>query len=77
MPEIRSAAAEWLTRYLFDAGEPVAYDEVVGAARERGFTLAMLQRAADDMQVVRAGDSDSTWALSPDVIAVYEEWSDG
>jgi hypothetical protein len=67
-PDKRTATAEWLARYLFDAKKPVKAKTVREDARQYGLTMRTLRRAADDMGVIRkpsGGGVNCTWELNP------------
>jgi hypothetical protein len=69
-PDRRSQAAEWLSRYLFDAGGPVPAGKVIEDAKHYGMTQKTLRRAADDMEIVRnppGGGRNCTWDLPQEV----------
>jgi hypothetical protein len=69
-PDKRAAAAEWLTTYLAEAGEPVKGSTVQEDAKQYGMSIKTLRRAADDMGVVKdppGGGRNCTWDLPEDV----------
>ncbi len=69
-PDKRAAAAEWLTRYLFDAKKPQKAGDIYEDAKQYALTAVTLRRAADDMGVVRkppGGGRLVTWELPPEV----------
>jgi hypothetical protein len=69
-PDRRSQAAEWLSRYLFEAGGPVPAGKVIEDAKHYGMTQKTLRRAADDMEIVRnppGGGRNCTWDLPQEV----------
>lgn len=70
-PDKRAAACEWLTNYLFDAGEPVKSGQVMEDAKQYGMSAKTLRRAADEMGVLRnppGGGRNCTWELPQEII---------
>jgi len=66
----RKEASEWLTAYLVAAGKPVPVRQVREDAKQYGMSERTLQRAADDMKVVRipkGGGPKVKWDL-PDSV---------
>lgn len=66
----RAAAAEWLTNYLAEAGEPVKSGTVQEDAKQYNMSLKTLRRAAEDMGIVKdppGGGKNVTWDLPEDV----------
>jgi hypothetical protein len=66
----RQQAAEWLTAYLVDQGKPTPVKKIREDAKQYGMSSKTLQRAADDMQIVRipkGGGPNVKWDLSDDV----------
>jgi hypothetical protein len=69
-PDKRSAAAEWLTKYLAEAAKPVPAGTVQEDAKHYGMTAKTLRRAADDMGIVKdppGGGRGCTWDLPKDL----------
>jgi hypothetical protein len=64
-PDKRAAAAEWLTRYLVNAGAPVKSSVIFEDAKQYGMTSKTLRRAATDMKIVKSGGGgpNVTWDL--------------
>jgi len=63
----RKMASEWLTAYLVEAGKPVPVKQIREDAKQYGMSERTLQRAADDMKVVRVppgGGPRVKWDLS-------------
>ena len=66
----RQNAAEWLTSYLVAAGKPVPVKKIREDAKQYAMSEKTLQRAADDMKIVRipkGGGPNVKWDLSDDV----------
>ena len=73
----RAQAAEWLTNYLAEKGEPVKAGDVYEDAKQYGMTKRTVQRAASDMGVVKAGGGPTiTWELSDEIKELLAEASD-
>lgn len=71
-PTKRAEAAEWLTKYLAAAGQPVKAGEITKDAQRNGLTSKTLRNAAKDMGVVKShpnGGKACTWDLPPEVKA--------
>jgi hypothetical protein len=65
-PDKRSQAAQWLTEYLLNSGQPVQAGKILEDAKHYGMTQKTLRRAADDMEIVRnpaGGGRNCTWDL--------------
>lgn len=80
-PDKRAAAAEWLTRYLLEAGKPVKAGTVFEDAKQYAtFTGKTVRRAADDMGVIRnpaGGGPKCTWSLPPELVQHLTGEGDG
>lgn len=67
-----AAAAEWLTKYLAQAGGPVPSRVVQEDGKHYGITGRTLRRVAQQIGIVREGGGPkTTWALPPDVLAAH------
>jgi KaiC/GvpD/RAD55 family RecA-like ATPase len=70
-PDKRAAAAEWLTTYLFNAGQPVPAGKVFEDAKQFRMTSKTLRRASEDMGVVKnppGGGRSCKWSLPQEII---------
>lgn len=73
--EKRSAAAEWLAKYLHKAGKPVAWKVLGEDAKQHGMNSRTLRRAAADMKVVKVtANGETTWDLP---LAIKELMGEG
>lgn len=75
-PDRRRAAAEWLSKLLFDKGKPVKAGAVFEDAKQYGLSAKTVRRAADDMGVVRkppGGGRNCTWELPDEVIEAMKQ----
>jgi len=75
----RKMASEWLTAYLVEAGKPVRVKQIREDAKQYGMSERTLQRAADDMKVVRVppgGGPNVKWDLPDNVKKMLAEDDD-
>jgi hypothetical protein len=75
-PDKRAAAAEWLTRLLFDAGKAVKAGDVLEDGKHYGLSSKTIRRAADDMGIIKkppGGGRNCTWELPPEVLAALSD----
>lgn len=73
----RAQAAEWLTNYLADAGEPVKASAIYEDALQHGMTRRTLRRAAQDMGVEKIGQGPGLmWDLPDEIKELLAEASD-
>lgn len=75
-PDKRAAAAEWLTNYLYAAGQPVPAGKVIEDSKHYSMTVQTLRRAAADLGVLRnppGGGRNCTWELPEELKQLMDE----
>ncbi len=73
----RAQAAEWLTNYLAEVGEPIEASKVKEDAKQYGMADRTVRRAAADMGVVKGGGGPTTtWALPDEIKELLGEAKD-
>jgi hypothetical protein len=71
----KAQAAEWLTKYLYNAGKPIVANKIYEDAKQFGMNSKTLAAAAKDMQVVKVppgGGRSCTWQLSDEMQALAQ-----
>ncbi len=80
-PDKRAAAAEWLSTYLYNAGNPVPTATVMEDARQVGIASKTLRKAASmDVGVIKnppGGGPKVTWELPPGLRAIMDNSQGG
>jgi hypothetical protein len=76
----RASAAQWLTDYLYSAGDPVLSSVVIEDAKQAGMAVKTLRRAGTDIKVVKdppGGGRNCHWSLPDSLIQLMDQATGG